>query len=229
MQIRQNIELFSSIATYYDRLSNIISIGLQKKWKKDAVDLCEIRPEMSCLDLCSGTGDIAIDIATRKKINQKIIGIDICPAMLEIAKRRSEKLHLNIDYLVADIAKLDFLDETFDVITIGFGLRNTDNPETCIKESFRVLKKGGVLVCLETDFSSKSKLMGICRMYMEKFIPFVVRLFGYNPAPYMYFAKSINSFWTRDICVQKFYQAGFSNVIYKKRAFGCVGIYKVLK
>ena len=134
-------EIFQKISPYYDKANDRISLGLQKSWKETLVKdiLKNIKNDEKVLDVCCGTGDIAIEIA--KKSDAKVVGVDFSENMLRISKEKSKKIN-NITLLKADAKNIPYENSTFDYVTISFGLRNTDDYEKVINEMVRVGKKG---------------------------------------------------------------------------------------
>ena len=146
--------MFDSISKEYDFINNLITFGAQNKWKKKIVSISKKKNPKKILDLATGTSDIAIKLSSIK--NCKIIGVDPSSKMLEVGQKKINNLNLNENILLekGDAEKLKYNNEIFDVVTIGYGVRNFTNLKNSLKEIYRVLKKDGLLIILETSLPS---------------------------------------------------------------------------
>ena len=145
----QVTQMFDTISKNYDGLNRVISLGIDVKWRKRVVEIVGKNNPKIILDIATGTGDLVLMMA--EKLNpDKIIGLDISPGMLEVGKQKIKKAKLSnkIEMIVGDSENMPFEDETFDAITVSFGVRNFANLDKGIKEIARVLKSSGVLVIL---------------------------------------------------------------------------------
>ena len=195
--------MFNKIAPKYDFNNNVISLGLHKIIKKKAIkELC-IKNNMRILDECCGTGDIAADLRKRNKYVD-ITGIDFSEKMIEIARKK----HPDITFLEGSCTHLPFLNNSFDIITMAFGLRNIEDYKTSIKESFRVLEDGGQF--LHLDFGEKNIFSKIFD-YIAKIL---IYIFYRDEHPYNYLIKSKTEFFTPENLIKEFESEGF---ILKKR------------
>lgn len=207
-------KMFNDIAWKYDFLNEIISLGMQKKAKRESLKLLEIKNEDKILDICTGTGDLAYFM---NKINpsSKIIGIDFSEKMLEIAKHKNKKNQNQ--FILADCTDLPFEDNSFDIVTTGFGLRNVEDIEKAIFEIKRVLKTNGAF--LHLDFSCVN---GFFNRVFDLIIPILVKLAYSNTLPYEYLVKSKEDFINVDNLIAKFEQNDFTFCVKKSFAFGVV-------
>ncbi len=203
-------KMFNKIASKYDLNNNIISLGLHKLIKRLAVSNLTLKNNMRILDECSGTGDIAYYLKKRNA-NTDIIGVDFSEKMVEIARKK----HPKITFLQEDCTKLPFTSNSFDIITMSFGLRNISDHKQAIKESFRVLEDGGQLMHL--DFGKKKFISQIFDFIVKK----TIHLFYGNKLPYDYLVKSKNEFFTPENLIREFESEGF---ILKKRKDYLFGI-----
>ena len=146
----QVTQMFDTISGNYDNLNRVISFGIDVKWRKKVLQIVDSKKPKTILDIATGTGDLAILMA--KTSAEKIIGLDISAGMLEVGKQKIEALHLNqkIEMVIGDSEKMPYEDNTFDAITVAFGVRNFENLEKGLSEILRVLKPNGVFVILET-------------------------------------------------------------------------------
>ena len=186
----QVTHMFDGISKSYDLLNRIITLGIDVLWRKRVVNLIQKEQPKSILDIATGTGDLVLELA---KINtDKIIGLDISPGMLEIGKQKvkNKKLEDRIDMQLGDSEALPFDKETFDGVTIAFGVRNFENLELGLQEIFRVLKPNGALVVLETAVPQNRLLRSLYTLYTQKIMPFIGKLFSKDPSAYQYLSDS---------------------------------------
>ncbi len=195
--------MFNKIASHYDANNNFISLGLHKIIKKKAVKELIIKNNMRVLDECCGTGDISGYLRRQNKYID-ITGIDFSEKMIQIARKK----YPDITFLEGNCTHLPFLNNSFDIVTMSFGLRNIENYKAAIKESFRVLEDGGQLMHL--DFGEKNFISKIFDFIASK----LIRLFYGNKIPYEYLVKSKKEFFTPENLIREFESEGF---ILKKR------------
>lgn len=195
------MEMFSTIALKYDRANAVLSFNLHKYWNRQLVKnvLRMAKPtSYEFLDLCSGTGDIAIEIMKFQKRNSKVFLLDFCNEMLKCAEKKITQLkNIGIHeqaFIQGDAQNLPFQDQQMDCITIAYGIRNIKNPEKCIQESFRTLKKDGVIGILELTQPSNKILKYGHSIYLQKIMPQLGKLVATNKSAYDYLCNSINTF-----------------------------------
>lgn len=193
-------KMFDSIAQKYDFLNNIISFGMHKKIKYLMTKQLNVRPEDKIIDLCCGTGDIAIFLKEQNP-NVDITAVDFSDEMLKIAQSKSKN---NIKFVKADCTNLPFEDEIFDLCTISFGLRNIENRQKALNEIHRILKKDGVFVHL--DFGKSNLFLD---SIFDSVIPFLVRVFYQNAIPYDYLVESKKEFPSSEKLIKEFEKNGF--------------------
>ncbi len=221
--------MFDSISDEYDFLNNVITIGQHLKWKSEIVEIAKsVNPKL-ILDVATGTSDIAINLAEIK--NCKIIGIDISNDMLSIAQKKIDKKNLNetITLQNGDAESLNFRDSEFDIITIGYGVRNFENLIVGINESYRVLKEKGLLIILETSVPKNKLLNFFYNFYTYIVMPLFTRLFSKNFSAYSYLEKSAKKFPFGSDFANILLKAGFNNVEIKPKLFGASTIYIATK
>ena len=221
-------KLFGSIATRYDLLNNLMSFGRHKLWRQKAVNMAfqNIDVKGPVLDIATGTCDFAIDT---ERINSKtnIIGIDFSLPMLKvgIAKLAKRKLNRKINVLMADGHQLPFKKDTFSLVTMGFGIRNFDNPQLALSEIERVLKPGGRLAILEIFPIDNNKVTS--RLFNIAFkiaAPILGSIFSGNRDAYEYLPSSAESFMSSGQLSQLTAELGLLHVSSKDLAFGSVSI-----
>ena len=209
--------MFDSISDEYDFLNNVITIGQHLKWKSEIVEIAKsVNPKL-ILDLATGTSDIAINLSQIK--NCKIIGVDISNDMLLKAQKKIDKKNLSeiISLETGDAQNLKFNDNKFDIVTIGYGIRNFEQLEAGLKESYRVLKDDGLLIILETSVPSNKFLKFLYNIY--------TRVFSNNPAAYNYLEKSAKEFPYGKNLKNILLKVGFSEVEFKPKMLGASTIY----
>jgi len=210
-------QMFNNLAKDYDRMNNIISFGRHNSIKKQVIENVPLDDNSQVLDICTGTGDIAILIAQRLNKSGKVTGIDFSANMLELAKQKAKDIK-NIEFLEADALNLPFEDETFDAAFISFGLRNLADLKKGLLEMKRVTKKGGYIVNL--DFGKpKGKANKLLRLYFSIFVPFLGRIFNKSNF-YQYLPESNNRFPSQDELVKILKELGLSEVKNYNFAFG---------
>ncbi|GHG99130.1 demethylmenaquinone methyltransferase [Comamonas sp. KCTC 72670] len=217
--------MFSSIATKYDVTNEVLSFGIHRLWRRKAVRLSAAKEGDRILDCASGTGDLALVFKRKVGASGRVVGTDFCPEMLENAPAKAEKAGLQVEFQVADAMDLPFADNTFDVASISFGIRNVDDPVKCLKEMARVVRPGGRVVVLE--FGQPTGVFGaLFRFYSKTVMPTVGGLLTGNRAAYQYLPRTSASFPAGDKFLELMEQSG----AYAERAahpltFGTAYIY----
>lgn len=204
--------MFDNLAQKYDRMNNIITCGLLNHIKKRAIGNIPIKHDAKILDICTGTGDIALFIAKHFAKDADITGVDFSQNMLDIAVKKAENLK-NIKFMRADALNLPFEDDSFDISIISFGLRNLENLRKGLMEMKRVTRQGGYIVNLDLG-KPKGLVNKVFRLYFFNFVPLLGRLFyrksGDNP--YRYLPESSDTFPSQEELVKIFKELGFSEV-----------------
>jgi demethylmenaquinone methyltransferase / 2-methoxy-6-polyprenyl-1,4-benzoquinol methylase len=187
-------QMFSSIATRYDVTNEVLSFGIHRLWRRKAIRLSGAKPGDAVLDCATGTGDLAIAFKHTVGGDGRVVGTDFCPEMLESAPAKAAREGLEIEFAVADAMDLrGYADNSFDVASISFGIRNVDDPVQCLKEMARVVKPGGRVVVLE--FGQPNGLYGgLFRFYSKVLMPFVGGLITGNRAAYQYLPRTAAAF-----------------------------------
>lgn len=206
--------LFDLISSDYDTLNDIMSFGMHKSIKKNLIKNLKLPENAKILDLCTGTGDVA-GLLKANFPNAQITGVDLSNKMMSIAKQKYQ----DIDFIQADCSDLPFEDESFDLCTISFGLRNTENLKKVVNEINRVLKTGGKFANL--DLGKPNKFINIfLKPYMNIWIAFIGKLFHGSSTPYRYLAASNEDFPSQNELVKIFKEAGFSDIKNQNYIFG---------
>ncbi len=223
---KQVAEMFNSIALRYDFLNRFLSIGIDKIWRKKAIsELKDIHPKL-ILDIATGTGDVAI--AADKILHpDKIVGIDISEGMLEIGKKKIQKLKLEnkIELQRGDSETINYNASSFDAITVAFGVRNFQDLEKGLQEMFRVLKPGGKVSILEFSKPKAFMFKQLYTLYMRIVAPGFGKLIAKNKQAYDYLNNSVQAFPERENFVAILNKAGFKKTYYKSLSLGICCIY----
>lgn len=221
-------EVFSSVASSYDIMNDLMSFGVHRLWKRHFVNAIAIRPGASVLDLAGGTGDIARLLLPRVGHAGKVVLSDINPEMLAVGRARMEDQGLikGLDYVLANAEELPFDDKSFDAVTIAFGLRNVTDKDAALKEMCRVLKTGGQVNILE--FSSvNSKIMErLYELYSFSLLPKIGALVAKDEDSYRYLAESIRKHPDQETLADMLRGAGFDRVSYENMTNGVVAIHR---
>jgi len=211
-------ELFTRIAGRYDFINDLQSFGLHRYWKKRVVKEAKPRPGENALDVCCGTGDIALELARK---GAEVTGLDFSERMLEIARGRQSKrvtctgLEANfasMKFVSGDAQNIPFEDGTFDMVTIGYGLRNLTSWETGLQEMQRVAKPGGRVVILEFGKPQNAVWRMIYEGYLKVFSPALGLVFCGDSAAYSYILKSLKHYPAQRLVGEKMREMGFGNV-----------------
>ena len=225
----QVTKMFDTISGNYDGLNRIISFGIDVKWRKRVVAILTQKQPKSILDIATGTGDLAIHMT--KTGAHTIIGLDISPGMLEVGKKKvlEKKLNDTISMVVGDSENLSFEDNSFDAVTVAFGVRNFENLEKGLSEIRRVLKPTGVLVVLETAVPSKAPYRQGYRFYTKYILPLIGKLFSKDKSAYTYLSESASVFPCGENFNNILRKIGFIDVTDEPQTLGVASIYIATK
>lgn len=222
-------EMFDNISSRYDLLNHLLSVSIDKVWRKRAIKkLMPYNPE-SVLDVATGTGDFAI--AATKIKNVKVTGVDISEGMLEVGRKKIERLGFLqvIELLKADSENLPFRENNFDAATAGFGVRNFETLGKGLAEILRVLKPGGVFIVLEFSKPKKSPFKQLYYFYFKNILPLVGRLISKDHRAYTYLPESVNEFPDGKDFTTILEAVGFINGKCFPQSFGIASIYVAQK
>lgn len=218
-------EMFNNIAHRYDFLNRIMSLGIDRTWRTKAVNyIGEGKPEL-ILDLATGTGDFAIE-ALRLQPKQ-IIGLDLSEEMMQIGRKKAKEHNAEciLTFQQGDSENMPFADNTFDAITVGFGVRNFENLEKGLSEMLRVLKPNGRVAILEAARPMQFPFRQIFDLYYKYAMPLFGKLFSKDARAYSYLPESIHAFPEGVKFVEMLTKTGFKNTAWKPLAFGSCAFY----
>ena len=227
---KQQVEkMFDTISSDYDGLNRVISFGIDVKWRKKVVALVNGQKPDLVLDIATGTGDLAINLA--KTGATKIIGLDISEGMLAVGRKKiaKEQLSGKIEMVQGDSEALPFENNSFDAITVAFGVRNFENLEKGLAEIHRVLKPGGIFVVLETSVPTKFPFKQGYSVYTRYLLPLIGKLFSKDQSAYSYLSKSAAAFPHGERFNNILRKIGFINVENKPQTMGVATIYTASK
>lgn len=224
MPSKQQIEhLFNDIAPSYDRLNHIMSFGIDRSWRRKAVRaIVDSEQPLRVLDVATGTGDFAIAIAKKLPAGSEVVGIDLSEQMLEIGR---QKVQGNIALQQGDVECLDFENDSFDRVSVAFGVRNFEHLERGLSEMYRVLRHEGKLVVLELSYPDNAFLLWCYKLYAFRLLPFIGGLISGNRAAYTYLPNSILHFPKAKQFVPLLQRVGFSHVAVCQFTFGVCVMY----
>lgn len=222
-------EMFDNVSHNYDFLNRMMTLGIDMKWRKKVVQIVKERNPETILDIATGTGDFAIMLS---KLNpKKIVGLDLSKGMLEIGieKVKNKKLDNLIEMVLGDSENLPFEDNSFDAITVGFGVRNFEDLDKGLQEIHRVLKPSGIFVVLETSQPDNYVIKKIFNFYSKYIIPTIGKLFSKDKKAYTYLPESAAAFPYGIMFNNILEKNGFNNATNKPLTFGAASIYTATK
>lgn len=200
-------DLFATIARRYDLINDLQSFGLHRRWKQRVVELAAVTPGARALDLCCGTGDLALALAQR---GAEVTGLDFSAPMLEVAGRR--KQGANPVFIQGDALQIPFPDGTFDIVTMGYGLRNLASWEKGLAEMQRVAKPGGKIIILEFGKPANALWRSLYFTHLKCSVPLTGWLFCGNAQAYAYILESLKHYPAQNAVGAEMVEMNFSNV-----------------
>lgn len=222
--------VFEKIYDNYDSMNSIISFQRHKAWRKDIMKRMNVQEGTMALDVCCGTGDWSFALAADVGASGHVTGLDFSQNMLSIAEEKKQALKLdNLDFIHGNAMELPFKDNTFDYVTIGFGLRNVPDYLRVLEELYRVVKVNGKVVCLETSQPTIPGFRQLYYMYFRFVMPLIGKLFAKSFKEYAWLHESAKSFPDKEGLKEMFLQAGFSDVQMKSYTGGVAAMHMALK
>ncbi len=217
--------MFDSISFEYDLLNVIMTFNSHKRWKKNILNIAKKLKPQTALDIATGTADIAINLGAIS--NCEVIGVDISEQMLNVGREKITKMKLgkSVRLESGDAENLNFKDNYFDLVTIGFGVRNFQDLEQGLRESFRVLNKEGTLIILETSIPENRIMKLFYSIFTRTYIPVMARIFSKDKSAYNYLLNSAEFFPSGSRFSDILKSVGYSNILIKPKLFGSSTIY----
>ena len=224
-------EVFRSVASKYDLMNDLMSLGVHRAWKTFAIEQCGARPGQRVLDLAGGTGDLAARLAPRVGDTGEVVIADINESMLDVGRGRLADRGVagNVRFVRADAEALPFPDNYFDCIIIGFGLRNVTRQSRALDSMLRVLKPGGRALVLEFSRPASPALGKLYDTYSFSVLPWLGRVVAQDETSYRYLAESIRKHPDQETLKGMMEQAGFGRVQYYNLSGGIVALHKGYK
>jgi demethylmenaquinone methyltransferase/2-methoxy-6-polyprenyl-1,4-benzoquinol methylase len=223
--------VFASVAGNYDVMNDLMSFGVHRLWKQFTLSLTGLRSGQCGLDVAGGTGDLSLGLLRQVGKSGRVVLSDVNPAMLKIGRDRllDKGLVGNIECIVADAERLPFADNSFNCVTIGFGLRNVTDKAAALASMYRVLKPGGQLLVLEFSTPVAPGLKPIYDAYSFKVLPLLGRLVAQDADSYRYLAESIRMHPNQETLLEMLRVAGFSHTRYHNLTGGIVAVHRGYK
>ena len=223
---QQVSKMFDNIAPYYDLLNRVLSLGIDKRWRKRAIKLLQEDNPQYILDVATGTADVALQVADRLQ-PKKIIGVDISNEMLAIGREKIAKKNLQqvITLEEGDSENLPFEDNTFDAITVAYGVRNFENLEKGLSEMYRVLKPNGKVIVLEFSKPTIFPFKQLFNFYFANILPTIGKWTSKDPKAYRYLYESVQAFPDGNKFVAILDKLGFQSTKFIPLSLGICSIY----
>ncbi len=221
-------EMFDAISPKYDLLNRLLSLRQDVYWRREMVRAMRIPDKGGMvLDIACGTGDVALEILRQKGSGVNVFGADFSPGMLRLAKDKIK--HSGIHLLAGNAFHLPFREETFDAVTIAFGIRNIADKLSVLKKFHEHLKPGGMILVLELATPPKGLLLSLYLFYFKKILPIIGWFFSKNLMAYKYLPASVMNFPPAPAFAEIMRSAGFSNVSWRRLTFGIATLYAGIK
>ena len=219
-------KVFEKISDNYDKMNSVISFQQHIKWRKDTMRRMNVKPGSKALDVCCGTGDWTIALAEAVGPSGEVTGLDFSQNMLNVGIDKVKSLGLKqVNLIHGNAMELPFPDNSFDYVTIGFGLRNVPDYLQVLKEMNRVLKPGGITVCLETSQPTLAGYKQLYYFYFKFIMPMFGKLFAKSYKEYSWLHESARNFPGMKELARMFETAGFKDVYYKPYSGGAAAVH----
>ena len=222
-------QVFDSVASRYDLMNDLMSCGIHRLWKRFTIELAGVRRGQRILDLAGGTGDLAAKFAKLVGSSGQVVLADINNQMLQVGRNRLLNKGLLVDYAQVNAESLPFADNSFDIITIAFGLRNVTDKDAALASMLRVLKPGGRVLILEFSELKIRPLKPLYDLYSFKVLPILGKLFVKDADSYRYLAESIRMHPNQETFLQSMQRAGFDHCDYHNLSGGVVAVHRGYK
>ncbi len=219
-------DLFSDVANKYDIMNDVMSVGIHRIWKEAMMDWLAPRAGQKLLDVAGGTGDVSFKFLRRAGSGHATV-CDLTEGMLVEGRKRAEAAQLadSLDWVVGDAMHLPFEDNTFDVYTISFGIRNVTRPQEALNEAYRVLRPGGRLMVLEFSQLPNPMMQKAYDLYSFNVIPRMGQVIANDRDSYQYLVESIRNFPDQETFLDMVKQAGFGNAKYRNLTMGIAALH----
>jgi demethylmenaquinone methyltransferase/2-methoxy-6-polyprenyl-1,4-benzoquinol methylase len=216
--------MFDRIAGLYDRMNTVMTAGLHHRWRRRAADLASVSPGDRALDVATGTGDLALELARRVGPSGEVLGTDFSERMLELARGKVAGSALPVRFESANALSLPYDDDSFDAVTVGFGARNFSDLRRGLKEMARVARPGGRVVILEITTPAGPPLSYFLELWFEVLVPVLGRLVS-QPQAYRYLPSSVRRFPEPRVLAELLAESGLRDVRWLQTAGGIIAIH----
>lgn len=222
--------MFDHIAPAYDRLNHLMSLGIDRRWRRRAINTLRQRQPQEILDVATGTGDFALQ-AYQTLRPRRLVGIDLSEGMMQVARHKTRQAGLDecICFCREDCEALSFADASFDAVTVAFGVRNFEHLDKGLAEMCRVLRPNGRLVILELSVPNRFPMKQLYWLYSRLIIPLMGRSISHDNNAYSYLPASIRAFPQGEVMKDIIGRAGFSKVCFCRLTFGVCTLYEATK
>lgn len=222
-------EVFQRVSEDYDKMNDVISFGMHRGWKRTLIDAITALKPSDVLDVATGTGDIALWIAERNP-SARVVGADFSENMLSVAERRLAASPLtNVSFSHQNAMSMSFPDNSFDAVSVSFGMRNMPDYGEVIGEMTRVLRPGGTFFCLESSYPTNPVIKPLFRFYFKQVMPTLGRVIGGAPEEYRYLNDSTEAFLTKEELAALMRERGLEGVSYRSFMFGGAALHSGTK
>jgi demethylmenaquinone methyltransferase/2-methoxy-6-polyprenyl-1,4-benzoquinol methylase len=219
--------MFDGIAERYDLLNHLLSVGIDKRWRRRAIRSLQLTGRETVLDLCTGTGDLAIEALRGPARARRVLGVDFAGQMLRVGaeKVRRRRLSDRVALARGDATRIPVADGAVDAVTVAFGIRNVEDTQAACREIGRVLKPSGRLAILEFAIPTQRIIRPVYLWYFRRVLPLIGRIISRHNAAYGYLPASVGAFATPDEFVTILRHSGFENISAVPLTFGIVFLY----
>lgn len=218
--------MFGEIAGRYDLLNRVLSLGIDRRWRRTTVRCVAPTESGPILDVCTGTGDLALEYLRHSPPAVTVVGLDFCRPMLQLAAPKAGALASRVHWLEGDATRLPFADETFQIVSVAFGLRNVSDTDRGLAEMARVCRTGGRVAVLEFSLPTVPGVAPLYRWYFQRVLPRIGQWLARNrQSAYCYLPASVGEFPQREALARRMRAAGLGEVRFVSLTFGVATLY----